>query len=514
MVLVVVLSVFGGFEQLMKDRVLSYTPHINIERIVSWPEPDEFSDYNPETEWRAVEKSMSNLDGVESAYALVNDWVLLDRNGAVAPASMQAIDTSNATQLKSLQELIQPGMGNADMGQGDNAVISSFTADKFGLKVGETIQVHTNRNLKQVQPVLSRIGEPSFAKTHPEDFKRIRKKIEDNITSKDGKETAPIETMIHIYDEELEPLLDLNIRDNEKELIVAIQEHLAEGERSTPKPDNSGVLTYPEGHKATIMQVFDSLAQLDIDKADINEVKNIKTLVLPRDITIIGIYQASQHVLSPEVFVPLNVGQDLAGLGAGVRGIALRLDDPYKATQVLNDSVLPVMADNDAWEARTWMQDHEAQFSVIKMQRQLLTFSLAFIMLVSAFSIMAVMFTVTIQKKREIGVMKALGAAPSQLVCVFLYQGVIIGLLGGVIGLGLGYLVLINRQSILDFFTNQLGFSPFSAEINGFEGLPAIINPSEFIQVFIFAFVMCVLATLVPALLASRSDAAKSLRNM
>ena len=44
MVLIVVLSVFGGFEQLVKDRVLSYTPHINIERIASWPDAEEFPD--------------------------------------------------------------------------------------------------------------------------------------------------------------------------------------------------------------------------------------------------------------------------------------------------------------------------------------------------------------------------------------------------------------------------------------------------------------------------------------
>ena len=136
-----------------------------------------------------------------------------------------------------------------------------------------------------------------------------------------------------------------------------------------------------------------------------------------------------------------------------------------------------------------------------------------FIMMVSAFSIMAVMFTVTIQKKREIGVMKALGAAPAQLVRVFLYQGIIIGLFGGILGLGFGYLVIENRQVILDLFASW-GFDPFPSEFNGFDGLPADIQAKEFIAVFIFAFVMCVIATLVPALVASRSDAAKSLRNM
>ncbi|MFK7911757.1 MAG: ABC transporter permease [Akkermansiaceae bacterium] len=514
MVLVVVLSVFGGFEKLVKDRVLSYTPHINIEYLAGWPTQEEAPDFNAQEVWRGVEKTMSSLEGVESAYALVNDFVLLDREGAVAPASMQAIDTSNKSQLESLQELIKPDKGNADMGMGENAVVSSLTADKFGIAVGDTIQVHTNRNLKQIQPVLNRIGEPRFAETYAEDHKHIRETLDGLITVTGDKETAPIEEMINFYRNILTPVLDLNIRNSEKEVIDGVQSYLTDNERSTPEPDNSGVFIFAKGHKAAMIKLLDSLATINTDKADIDDVKNMKTVVLPKDLKVIGIYQATRHAYSPDIFVPLNVGQDLAGLGDGVRGIALRLDDPYKAAQVMEDFIEPNMPPDGYWEARTWMQDHQQQFSLIKTQRLLLTFCLAFIMLVSAFSIMAVMFTVTLQKKREIGVMKALGAAPHQIVKVFLHQGIIIGLLGGVIGLGLGYLVVTFRQSILDFFSNQLGFDPFPADFNGFDELPAIINPIEWVLVFAFAFAMCVFATLVPALVASRSDAAKSLRNM
>jgi lipoprotein-releasing system permease protein len=514
MVLVVVLSVFGGFEQLVKDRVLSYTPHINVQRAAPWPDPEEFPDYNAEEEWREVEKNMSALEGVESAYALVNDWVLLDREGTVAPASMQAIDTTNEEQLKSLQELIKPGNGNADMGLGETAVISSLTAERFKIEVGDVIQIHTNRNLKQIQPVLERVGAPSFYEVHAEQLAQIKADMKRIVTTAEAKETILITELQQLYFNQLNPLMDLNIRTAEKDIIESVLIHLEQGERSTPAPDNSGIYTFNAGHMAKAIETLDTLKAVNIDKADIVEVKHMKTVVLPKDLTVIGIYQATRHAASPDVFVPLPVGQDLTGLGAGVRGIALRLDDPYKAAEVLNKVILPNMPDSGAWVARTWMEDHQQQFSLISTQRQLLTFALAFIMLVSAFSIMAVMFTVTIQKKREIGVMKALGAAPAQLVCVFLYQGIIIGLLGGLIGLGLGYAVILNRQHILDFFSNWLHFNPFPAEFNGFDGLPAIIDQREFIGVFVFAFVMCVFATLIPAFIASRSDAAKSLRNM
>ena len=514
MVLIVVLSVFGGFEKLVKDRVLSYTPHINIERVTPWPDPEEYPDYNIEEDWRAVEQAMSSLKGVESAYAQVNDFILLDRHGAVAPASMQAIDTTNQSQLSSLQELIKDGDGTADMGLGETAVISSLTAEKFKLQVGDTIQIHTNRNLQQIQPVLERIGTDPAYTTLSAEIQHIITDIKNLIKIEGEYETADIATLDDIYYNRLEPLLANNLRSAELEIIESAQIALTTfKERTTPHPDNSGVFIFEKGDISKAAKILESLQDVDTKENDIEDVKEMKTIVLPKDLEVIGIYQATRHAYSPDVFVPLPTGQDLTGLGDGVRGIALRLDDPYYAAQVLKEVVEPNMPEGADWHAKTWMVDHQQQFSLIKTQRQLLTFSLSFIMMVSAFSIMAVMFTVTIQKKREIGVMKALGAAPAQLVRVFLYQGVIIGLFGGLIGLGLGYAVIVNRQTILNLFA-KFGFDPFPSDFNGFDGLPAIIRVEEFIGVFIFAFVMCIIATLVPAIVASRSDAAKSLRNM
>ncbi|BDS06444.1 hypothetical protein NT6N_14840 [Oceaniferula spumae] len=514
MVLVVVLSVFGGFEKLVKERVLSYTPHITIERVAPWPDPEQFPEYNAQEEWRAVEKSMSSLKGVESAYALVNDFILLDREGAVAPASMQAIDTTNESQLKSLQDLIKDGNGNADMGLGETAVISSLTAEKFGISVGETIQIHTNRNLKQLQPVLDRIGSDSAYTTFNVQIQALEKDMKEAVKAAGEREAVAITTIEDLYYNRLVALQESNLRTAEKDIVQSVRDHLADSlERTTERPDSSGDYIFNKGHMDKAIELLESLKTVDTKEGDINDVKHMKTIVLPKDLKVIGIYQATRHAYSPDVFVPLPTGQDLTGLGDGVRGIALRLDDPYHAAKVLNETILKNMPESGAWQARTWMEDHQQQFSLIKTQRQLLTFSLSFIMMVSAFSIMAVMFTVTIQKKREIGVMKALGAAPAQLVRVFLYQGIIIGLFGGLIGLGLGYFVIVNRQAVLNLFASW-GFDPFPSEFNGFEGLPAIMQPAEFIGVFVFAFVMCVFATLVPAIVASRSDAAKSLRNM
>lgn len=519
MVLIVVLSVFGGFEQLVKDRVLNYTPHIMVQRDAPWPNPEIYPDYNAEDEWRSIEASMVGLDGVESAYALVNDNVLLERDHAITPAVMQAIDTKNQAQIDSLQTLIDSGAsgkGTADMGLGETAVISSLRAESFSppIQVGDTIQLHTSRNLQQIQPILERFGSDPLSVTQAEPIKSLKEKMQRITTVKGEQEIIGINELQDLYYNQMLPLKDGNIRSAEKEIIenalIQLEKYTS---RTTEAPDSSGDFIFEKGNMAKAIATLNSLKEVDIQKEDNASFSEMKTVILPKDIKVVGIYQATRHAPGPDVFVPLPVGQDLAGLGDGVRGIALRLNDPYHAQKVMDASIIDHLPKNGRWSARTWMQDHAQQFGLIKTQRQLLTFSLSFIMLVSAFSIMAVMFTVTIQKKREIGVMKALGAAPAQLVRVFLYQGIIIGFFGGVIGLGLGWLVIENRGILLDLFASW-GFDPFPSDFNGFDGLPAIMRIEEFIYVFLFAFIMCIVATLIPAIAASRSDAAKSLRNM
>jgi lipoprotein-releasing system permease protein len=243
---------------------------------------------------------------------------------------------------------------------------------------------------------------------------------------------------------------------------------------------------------------------------DAETLKGLKNIVLPKEALVVGVYQASQMAVTPDIFVPLPLAQDLAGLGEAVQGIALRLDDAYAAEPVAAAS-RPVFG--PGWSLVTWGDQYQAFFALINQQRVMMYFALSFIVLVSAFSMMAVMFTVTIQKRREIGVMKALGAAPGQIVRVFLYQGMLLGMLGALLGVGLGRVVIHFRGPIQGIF-RTLGFDPFSASFTGFGVLPAHNNPVEQAVIGFLAFVLCSLAALVPAFFAARSDAAKSLRNL
>jgi lipoprotein-releasing system permease protein len=115
------------------------------------------------------------------------------------------------------------------------------------------------------------------------------------------------------------------------------------------------------------------------------------------------------------------------------------LKDPFLANQINKkiSALLPF-----GWNSETWIQRNKQLFATIRNERGMMYFVLFFIILVAAFSTMNTMITVTVQKRHEIGVMKALGARVFQIVGVFIGQGLIVGLIGSVSGLAAGSLVM------------------------------------------------------------------------
>jgi lipoprotein-releasing system permease protein len=135
-----------------------------------------------------------------------------------------------------------------------------------------------------------------------------------------------------------------------------------------------------------------------------------------------------------------------------------------------------------------------------------------FIVLVAAFGIMNTLITVTVQKTREIGILKALGAGTSQIVGVFLFQGMVVGFFGTLTGLGLGMTLIRFRNEVRDWLANVLHVEVFPASVYQFSEIPAKVVPSDVAIICVSAFIICSLAALIPAYFAARLDPVKALR--
>jgi lipoprotein-releasing system permease protein len=502
LVLVVVMAVYAGLEREVKGRLLGFTPHIRLEPATYG---DDFRDSI--TNWRETAAEVAKQPGVQSATAFVQEYVLMvDMGTKKRPVFFRGVDTEDPAQVAGIDLMLDredyPD-GTSDMGLDNRVVISSILARQFGLVPGDTVKFLSAQNLTEVERINRITNRPPVREEFAQELAAARALLKTSFVPQGDKLTLSDEGYLALY----EPLYDIfleEIRDPEKELVGRFL-MLFDNE---PEPDGTRLLD--PGVPAEAAELLDLLEGLDVDKMDAAIFKSFKEIVLPKEAVIVGVYQASQMALMPDVFMPLPLAQDLAGLDGAVQGIAVRLDDAYQADKMVGQLMSVVPAD---WQAITWMEEFGDFSRLINQQRMMMYFALSFIILVSAFSMMAVMFTVTIQKRREIGVMKALGAAPGQIVWVFVYQGMILGFLGSLLGVALGLLVIRFRGGVQVLF-RQFGFDPFPKSFTTSSVLPAHINPVEITVIAVCAFILCAIAAFVPAFFAARSDAAKSLRNL
>lgn len=502
LVLVVVMAVYAGLERQVKSRILGFTPHILLRY-----QPGGFGGL-PMDDWQEAAAKAKSLPRVQAATAFVSDNVIIDYQSGQLPVMFRGIDTSDPAQVDGIARMLDRAnhpASSADLGIDDRAVVSSILAGQLGVGVGDTIRLYSTRNFEEVMRVFKSTEKPPLREAFADDWKTSTASLAAAWKEEGGKSTIAIETLTGIY-EKLDAIRAEDIREPELELLDALLVSLETGE----KDEAAGVYRFDAATREAIGKSIAGLESTDAKKMNGEILQGLDKFVLPKEATVIGVYQASQMAVTPDVFVPLPLAQDLAGLGEGVQGIALRLDDAYASEQVAAESRKIL---GPEWSLLTWGDQYQAFFALINQQRVMMYFALSFIVLVSAFSMMAVMFTVTIQKRREIGVMKALGAAPGQIVRVFLYQGMILGLLGSALGVGLGRVVIHFRGSIQELL-RTLHFDPFAASFTGFGVLPAHNNPVEQAVIGFMAFILCSLAALVPAFFAARSDAAKSLRNL
>ena len=501
MVLIVVLSVMGGLQKEIQGNLFAHSPHVQV------CYRNEFGVREVIPDWMELSEKLKHVPGVQSTYALIEDYALVDVQGRQRPCFFRAIDTENTAQLEDLKHLVVAG--NAELDMGEKAVVSSIVAENMGLNVGDVVRVYTTRNFQEISHAYQQTELPVLAEKNARELNDL-KEWGKSLKTEGERETAGKASVDKVFTL-LNGLLSVPRRDAERSSLMDLLAVLNDGEAV-----DNGRVAFPEGTRKEWETILGGFKAGQRNEADMECFRKIRELVMPKDLEVIGIYRASQHTPSPDLFIPLVIGQELLGYEDDVvQAVALRVNDPYHVETMLSPvmQALEKEKPSSAWTLETWHDRFNAWFELMQKERMMMSFVLSFISLISAFCIMAVMFTVSIQRKKEIAVMKALGATPFQVVRVFLWQGVIIGFVGALLGVGLGLLVLEYRMQIQGFLAG-IGFDPFPVAFHGTANIPVVIDWAELAWQAVKAFVMVVVASIVPALITARQDPARSLRSM
>ena len=501
MVLIVVLSVMGGLQKEIQGNLFAHSPHVQV------CYRNDFGVREVIPDWMELSEKLKHVPGVQSTYALIEDYALVDVQGRQRPCFFRAIDTENAAQLEDLKHLVVAG--NAELDMGEKAVVSSIVAENMGLNVGDVGRVYTTRNFQEISHAYQQTELPMLAEKNARELNDL-KEWGKSLKREGERETAGKASVDKVFTL-LNGLLSVPRRDAERSSLMDLLAVLNDGEAV-----DNGRVAFPEGTRKEWETILGGFKAGQRNEADMECFRKIRELVMPKDLEVIGIYRASQHTPSPDLFIPLVIGQELLGYEDDVvQAVALRVNDPYHVETMLSPvmQALEKEKPSSAWTLETWHDRFNAWFELMQKERMMMSFVLSFISLISAFCIMAVMFTVSIQRKKEIAVMKALGATPFQVVRVFLWQGVIIGFVGALLGVGLGLLVLEYRMQIQGFLAG-IGFDPFPVAFHGTANIPVVIDWAELAWQAVKAFVMVVVASIIPALITARQDPARSLRSM
>jgi lipoprotein-releasing system permease protein len=209
------------------------------------------------------------------------------------------------------------------------------------------------------------------------------------------------------------------------------------------------------------------------------------------------------------VVTSLRDAQDLYDLEDSVHGLLVMLHDPYQAPLVQQELAARL---GPNYRIITWMKENANILNALVVEKNVMFYLLFFIMIVAALCILSALITFVVQKTREIGMLKALGATDLQVSLLFLSQGTFVGLIGNLAGYGLGMLALHYRNPFLHFMNSITGFELFPASIYNFTELPALIVPSDIMLICGSAFIVCTLGGVIPAWRAGRLKPVEALR--
>ncbi|MDQ5984393.1 MAG: Lipoprotein-releasing system transmembrane protein LolE [Syntrophus sp. SKADARSKE-3] len=225
---------------------------------------------------------------------------------------------------------------------------------------------------------------------------------------------------------------------------------------------------------------------------------------------VVGIFDSGFYEYDSTIaYISLNDAQVFMQLGPRVTGIEIRVHDIYKADIVARQIEKTLGA--PFW-ARNWMEMNKNLFSALKLEKRVMFIILSLIVLVAAFNIITALIMVVMEKNKDIAVLKSMGATSNSIMKIFVYQGLIIGFIGTVLGCLTGLTVAINLGRISIFVEKLFGIKILPGDVYYLTELPSRVNYTDVGIIIIGTMLICLLATIYPSRWAAKMDPAETLR--
>ena len=284
-----------------------------------------------------------------------------------------------------------------------------------------------------------------------------------------------------------------------------LSEHILIGDIGQLQPRSYGILLGSQVARILGVGVGDTV-EVILPKLSVTAVGAFPRLKMMR---VIGLFEVGAQVDATIAYINQHDAQMFFQIGKNYQGIQLELEDPFTAHTVVDSIEANIPKD---MVVQSWSEQMASLFQAMRMEKLVVGLLLSAIIAVAAFNIIACLVLMVADKRKDIAVLRTLGARSDQIVKIFIIQGSAIGIVGVVLGSVLGCIISIYIGDVVAFIEQLTGWYIFDPAVFMINSLPSKLVLSDIILVVLGSSIISILATIYPAWRAGQVLPAEALR--
>ncbi len=224
---------------------------------------------------------------------------------------------------------------------------------------------------------------------------------------------------------------------------------------------------------------------------------------------VTGIFHVGADVDNHLALIHLDRALKLFRRNGAIQQLRVKTIDLHSAPQTLQQ----LQQQHPGLKVHSWQDTHRDLFEAIAMEKRMVSLLLYVVIAVAVFNIVSILTMMVANKRKDIAILKVMGASSAMIMRVFMMQGLLVGLTGILIGTLLGVLFATTTPDLVDWIEGVFGGQVFGSSIYYLAHLPSLLIWRDVVMIALVSLLLTLLATLYPAWKSARIDPVVSINN-
>ncbi len=231
------------------------------------------------------------------------------------------------------------------------------------------------------------------------------------------------------------------------------------------------------------------------------------------DFLIKGIFNSGMYLYDSNlILTSIKGAQDFYKIGNRVSGIALKVDNVYKV-ETIKEKLYRDFTGFGTYQARTWIDANRNFLEALKLEKIVMFIVVTMTTVVAAFGIVSTLIMSVMSRIKDIGILRSVGAKTKSILQIFIFQGMVIGIAGILLGLTAGVSLALSLDKVVDLISGVIGRQLIPQDIYYFNRIPVNINAGDISLIVVSALVITLVASIYPAYYATKIVPSEAVRH-